>query len=135
MSRSLRKSVASIVGVAGIAAAYLALGAGPASAVPHCNSPVFTGCVWIDNHTHGVHSWRLNVTQPNGRTWNRCLIGSRPGGHTSTYSQVWFSGRDKVSVTAYTAKNCEGWSKSGAWHGYWVGPSQDQWWVLKAYSG
>ncbi|MET9970958.1 hypothetical protein ABZZ80_34890 [Streptomyces sp. NPDC006356] len=135
MSRSLSKKLTGVLGAAGIALASLTLSAAPASAVPDCNSPVFTGCVWIDNYTKDVHSFRLDVTQPNGKKWNRCLIGTKPNRHTSTYPRVWFSNKDRVSVTAYTGGRCEGWSKTSNWHGKWVGPSQYQWWVLKAYSG
>lgn len=77
-----------------------------------CDSPVFTGCVLINNGTRDVHSFRLQVIQPNGHSWSRCLTGTRPGGNTSYYPGVWFSQRDAVFTTAYTGGNCEGWSKT-----------------------
>ncbi|WP_217213788.1 hypothetical protein [Streptomyces sp. AC550_RSS872] len=132
MSRSLRKRLAGALAVAALAGGSLTLSAGQASAAPECHSPVFTGCVRINNGTWKVHSFRLTVVQPNGRSWNRCLTGTRPNGTQTNYPDVWFSQRDAVFTTAYTGNNCEGWSKTDDPHMRWTGPDQGQWWSLNA---
>ena len=131
MSRSLRKRITGALAVAAIAGGSLTLSAGQASAAPECHSPVFTGCVWINNVTGNVHSFRLQVRQPNGHRWTRCLVGTWPG-HSSTYPDVWFSAPDEVVTTAYTGGNCESWSKTDNWQRRWSGPNSNQWWVLNA---
>jgi len=122
MSRSIRKRIAGALAVAALAGGSLTLAAGEASAVPvpspHCNSPAFTACVAISNHSVDAHSWRISVTEPNGHRWNRCLTGSEPH-DTSHWPSVWFSNSDKVSLTAYRAGNCEGWSRNDDWWGDW----------------
>lgn len=135
MSRSLRKRIAGALAVAAIAGGSLTLTAGEASAVPTCNSPALTGCVQINNNTRDIHSYRLQVIQPNGHSWTRCLIGVRPGGWTSRYPGVWFSYRDAVFTSVYTGNNCEGWSKTSNVRMRWDGPNEEQWWVLSATQG
>ncbi|MFD3498740.1 hypothetical protein [Streptomyces sp. NPDC058678] len=131
MSRSLRRRLTGALGVTAIALASLTLTAGPASAAPNCNSPVFTACVKIVNQNVDAYSWRINVTRPNGKKWNRCLTGNQP--HKTTYwKNVWFSNSDRVSMTAYRGKNCEGWSQTDKWRGEWS-QTTDQYHMLVAY--
>ncbi|GAA3808881.1 hypothetical protein GCM10022403_048710 [Streptomyces coacervatus] len=132
MSRSLRKRIAGALAVVALAGGSLTMASGEASAASTCNSPPLTGCVQIQNGTYNVRSVRLYVTEPNGHAWTRCLTGTTPLGHISYYPDVWFSGRDAVNTTAYTGGNCEGWSKTDNWHYRWVGPDQNQWWILSA---
>jgi hypothetical protein len=133
VSRSLHQRISGVGAVADVAASSLILATGEASAST-CNSPALTGCVKIVNNATNVLSWRLNVTEPNGKRWNRCLIGSIPGGRTGTWSGAWFPRGDRVSVSAHTCPNRDGWSGADAWYGSWSGPDGDQWWTLTAHS-
>lgn len=138
MSRSLRKKFGGALAVAAMVGGSLTLAAGEAGAAtippprpvsnPACNSPVFTACVAISNHSVDAYSWRISVTQPNGHQWNRCLQGGRPHS-TSHWTNVWFSNSDKVSLTAYRGQNCEGWSKNDDWWGDWS-TTQDQYHLI-----
>lgn len=122
MSRSLRKRIAGALAVVALAGGSLTLAAGEAGAIPvpnpHCNSPVFTACVAIVNQSVDANSWRISVTEPNGHRWNRCLTGGHRG-ETSHYTDVWFSNSDQVSLMAYRAGSCEGWSRNDDWYGDW----------------
>ncbi|MFI6009658.1 hypothetical protein ACIBAG_12685 [Streptomyces sp. NPDC051243] len=128
MSRSLRTRFAGALAVAAMVGGSLTLTATEAGAatfppprpIPHaaCNSPVFTACVAISNHSVDAHSWRISVTEPNGHRWNRCLQGNQPG-ETSYYPSVWFSNSDQVLLTAYRGGSCEGWSQNDDWWGDW----------------
>ncbi|MFJ7041889.1 hypothetical protein ACIQVC_00560 [Streptomyces sp. NPDC101112] len=136
--RSLRKKFAGALAVAALAGGALTLAAGGASAAtippprpfptPACNSPALTACVKIVNQSVDANSWRINVTQPNGHSWNRCLTGSRPG-KTSYYTSVWFSNSDRVSLTAYRGGNCEGGTRNDNWWGNWSS-TQDQYHMI-----
>ena len=122
MSRSLRKRIAGALAVVALAGGSLTLAAGEASAIPvpnpPCNSPVFTACVAISNHSVDASSWRISVTEPNGHRWNRCLQGGREH-TTSHWTNVWFSNSDQVSLTAFRGGSCEGWSRNDDWWGDW----------------
>ncbi|KUO16960.1 hypothetical protein [Streptomyces dysideae] len=65
MPRLLRKRLAGALAVAALAGGSLTLAAGEASAIPvsgpACNSPVFTACVAISNHSVDAYSWRISV--------------------------------------------------------------------------
>lgn len=140
MIRSLSKRLAGALAVAALAGGSLTVAAGEASAataippqprpIPHaaCHSPVFTACVAISNHSVDAHSWRISVTQPNGHRWSRCLQGNEPH-ETSYWPSVWFSNSDKVSLTAYRGRNCEGWSRNDDWWGDWT-TTQDQYHMI-----
>ncbi|WP_055535619.1 hypothetical protein [Streptomyces graminilatus] len=136
MSRSLRKKFAGALAVAAMVGGSLTLATGEASAwsAPRCNSPALTGCVQINNWTHNVHSFRLEVIEPNGHSWNRCLNGTNPGS-TSFYPGVWFANHDAVFTTGYWGNNCEGWSKVNDLHPSWQQPDAYQYWYLNASQG
>lgn len=133
---SLRKRLAGALAVAAVAAGSLTLATGEAGAysVPRCDSPPLTGCVGISNHTGNVHSFRLQVIEPNGHSWTRCLTGTQPG-RDSWYPDVWFANHDGVFTTGYSGGNCEGWSKVGNLHPSWTSPDAYQYWVLNATQG
>lgn len=132
MSRSLRKKLADALAVAAVVGGSLTLAAGESSAAaypsPACNSPVFTACVKIVNQSVDAYSWRISVTQPNGHRWERCLQGNEPH-KTSSWTNVWFSSSDKVSLVAYRGRSCEGWSRNDNWWGDWS-TTQDQYHMI-----
>ncbi|MHC5908542.1 hypothetical protein ACVNF4_32375 [Streptomyces sp. S6] len=135
MSRSPRKTLTGALAVAALAAGSLTLATGVASAsTPICSSPPLTGCVQINNQTHNVHSVRLQVIEPNGHSWTRCLIGTAPGRETA-YADVHFANHDSVFTTGYSAGNCEGWSKVNDLHPNWQTPDAYQYWTLNLYQG
>ncbi|MFF7265483.1 hypothetical protein ACFZCL_35095 [Streptomyces sp. NPDC008159] len=131
MSRSFRKRIAGALTVAALAGGSLTLAAGEASASPNCTSPVFTACVKIVNQNTEAYSWRIDVTQPNGHRWTRCLVGNQPH-ETSSWTNVWFSGSDRMSIKAYRGRNCESWSVTDRWWGEWT-VTRDQYHMLVAY--
>ncbi|HEY8983439.1 MAG TPA: hypothetical protein VIU15_28145 [Streptomyces sp.] len=136
MSRSPRKTLTGALAVAALAGGSLALATGTASAtvIPRCDSPPLTGCVQIENQSHNVNSVRLQVIEPNGHSWTRCLTGTNPG-RTSAYPTVWFANHDAVFTTGYSAGHCEGWSKVNDLRPHWDQPDAYQYWILTLRQG